>query len=194
VPRPSGQSNESSATSILILVGMRGSGKTTVGRQLASSLDVRFIDTDGLVEQRGEKSIATIFRDQGEASFRALERAVVASLTEHDEALIVATGGGVVLEEDNRRDLARLGTVVFLDAPPRVLAQRIHGSGRPSLLKLEPSDEVELLATYRRPLYMEIADFVLDATQPVERIVAQLTALWQNRHHNGASHRTQQPQ
>jgi len=178
VPTPSKRQNRSSQALSLILVGMRGSGKTTVGRMLALKLDVPFVDTDDLVEERAATSIEAIFRDQGESVFRTLEQEAIASLEKPHEILVVATGGGAVLDPGNRRILAALGTVVFLDAPAQILTRRIRGSQRPSLLKLNLDEEITVLLDRRRPLYMDLADFVLDATEPVDHIVAAITDIW----------------
>lgn len=114
------------------LIGMMGSGKTSTGLLAASRLGVEFLDTDELAEARAGEAIEDLWAARGEAVFRELERSVIADLAEREG--IVATGGGVVLDEQNRETMRRSGVVVWLEASPGVLSDRVGvSSGRPLL-------------------------------------------------------------
>ncbi len=146
----------------LILVGMMGAGKTTVGRLLARRLKRAYYDSDEEIERRCGVRIPVIFDIEGEAGFRARESQVIAELCALD-GIVLATGGGAVLAEANRRCLASRGTVVYLHARPPHLWQRVrHDRNRPLLATPEPQKKLEELYAARDPLYREIADLVVD--------------------------------
>ena len=109
------------------LIGMMGSGKTTVGALLADRTRRPFHDVDRTVQARMGSTIAALWEREGEDAFRALEAAVIAELAEGDAA-IISTGGGAILRESNRQAMRRTGTVVWLDAEPSVLAARLNGA------------------------------------------------------------------
>lgn len=144
----------------IVLVGLMGTGKTTVGRRLARRLDRRFVDLDAEVEAAAGASIPEIFATQGEAAFRRAETEALASTLASEEDVVVATGGGVVVAETNR-DLLTAATdtvVVWLDAPVDALMERVDGGGatRP-LLAEDPRGVLMRLATEREPLYTAVA-------------------------------------
>ena len=146
----------------LILVGMMGAGKTTVGRLLARRLKRVFYDSDEEIERRCGVRIPVIFDIEGEAGFRVRESQVVAELCALDKA-VLATGGGVVLSDENRRRIAAHGTVVYLHARPPHLWQRVrHDRNRPLLATADPQKRLEELYAERDPLYREVADVVID--------------------------------
>ena len=146
----------------LILVGMMGAGKTTVGRLLARRLKRQFLDSDLEIERRCGVRIPVIFDIEGEAGFRARETQVIAELSAL-EGIVLATGGGVVLAEQNRHQLASRGTVVYLHARPGHLWLRVrHDRNRPLLATPNPQKRLEELYAERDPLYREVADIVLD--------------------------------
>lgn len=158
----------------LYLIGMMGSGKSTVGRLLAAQLGYGFLDLDQIIEQVSGQSVADIFAEQGEAHFRALETQVLAAVSPYT-CKVVATGGGVVLARPNWGYL-HYGIVVWLDAPIEVLLKRIEQQPgkRPLLAGGDLRDRLQELLAQRSFLYDE-ADVWVDASadEPVE--VARLT-------------------
>lgn len=146
----------------LILVGMMGAGKTTVGRLLARRLKRSFYDSDEEIERRCGVRIPVIFDIEGEAGFRARETQVIAELCALDNA-VLATGGGAVLAEENRRVIAARGIVVYLHARPPHLWQRVRRDrNRPLLATAAPQKKLEEFYAERDPLYREVADLVVD--------------------------------
>lgn len=146
----------------IFLVGLMGAGKTTVGRQLAAELGKTFCDTDHEVEQRTGVKISLIFDIEGEAGFRAREAQVVDQLTRLS-GVVLATGGGAVLDPVSRSRLAERGVVVYLHGQPRDLWQRIrHDKSRPLLQNTDALQKLQDLYLKRDPLYREIADIVVD--------------------------------
>ncbi|WP_292364308.1 MULTISPECIES: shikimate dehydrogenase [unclassified Methanoculleus] len=144
----------------IVLVGFRGTGKTSVGRILADRLGLPFYDTDALVEQRAAMPIPEIFRRAGEPHFRALEREVVTSLRNAEG--VIGTGGGAVCDPANVADLRWHGTVFLLAAAPEVVHERIAGSDRPGLTGLPPEEEVRALLARRKEAYLGAADACID--------------------------------
>ena len=163
--------------SSLILVGMMGAGKTTVGRLLARRLKRSFYDADEEIERRCGVRIPVIFDIEGEAGFRARETQVIAELCALTNA-VLATGGGAVLAEENRRVIAARGTVVYLHARVQHLWQRVrHDRNRPLLATADPRKKLDALYTERDPLYREVADLVVDTgKQSVQALAKELLA------------------
>jgi shikimate kinase len=144
------------------MVGMMGAGKTTVGRMLARKLRLRFVDSDHEVEARCGVSVPVIFDLEGEAGFRAREAQVIADLTA-SKGIVLATGGGVVLNEQNRERLAQSGTVIYLRARPEDLYRRVRGDrNRPLLATPDPLGRLRELYAQRDPLYQSIAHITVD--------------------------------
>jgi shikimate kinase len=138
----------------LFLVGMMGSGKTTVGRLLAADLGYQFFDTDTLIEQLAGQTVTEIFATAGEAEFRRLETQVLAELSAYKQ-LVVATGGGIVLQLQNWSYL-RHGLVIWLDAPVQTLYERLQGDrSRPLLVAPDPLLKLQDLLIHRQPLYAQ---------------------------------------
>lgn len=149
----------------VVLIGLMGAGKTTVGRALARHLDRDFIDADVALAEITDRTIPDIFATDGEEGFRAIEADVLEELLEHHQPAVIATGGGVVLRDDNRCRLAAPEvTVVWLDASPAFLASRVEGrTHRPLLNGDEPArDVLARLRAERGPLYAEVADIIVD--------------------------------
>jgi shikimate kinase len=161
----------------LILIGMMGAGKTTVGRLLARRLKRAYYDSDEEVERRCGVRIPVIFDIEGEAGFRAREIQAISELCVL-EGMVLATGGGAVLAEENRRRLAASGTVVYLHARPGYLWQRVrHDRNRPLLATPDPQKKLEELYAARDPLYREIANIVMDTgKQSVQTLARDLLA------------------
>ena len=149
----------------IVLVGYRASGKSTVGRLLASRAGWPFLDSDAEVEARAGRSIADIFADGGEPTFRDLEEEAIEALCAQQAEAILATGGGAVVRPANRERLRRFGEVVYLRAPAPVLADRLRraGGARPALTSEGLVAEVAAVLEAREPLYQEVADLVIDA-------------------------------
>lgn len=146
----------------LVLVGMMGSGKTTVGRQLAARLGWAFRDSDSMVEASTGSTVAELFAAQGEAGFRSEESRVLAEALSRPGPAVVSAAGGVVLSPDNRALLARSGAVVWLRADPQLLVRRVgSGQGRP-LLDADPATALLELYEARRPLYESVAQITVD--------------------------------
>jgi shikimate kinase len=159
----------------IFLVGLMGAGKTTVGRQLAQRLGKRFVDTDHDIEARTGVRIATVFEIEGEAGFRQREAEAIDRLTQEDN-VVLATGGGAVLDESNRERLKTRGFVVYLHGVPRDLWQRMrHDKSRPLLNNVDPAQKLKELYAVRDPLYREVADLIVDTgKQSVSMLMRQL--------------------
>lgn len=166
----------------IFLVGLMGSGKTTIGRQLAKRLGKRFVDSDHEIEARTGASIPLIFDIEGEASFRRREADVIRDLSAQ-RGIVLATGGGAVLDAGTRARLAERGTVIYLRAHVNSILQRVaHDKNRPLLRTADPRRTLETLTAQREPLYREVAHLVIDTGRPnvqsmVQTILEQLAAL-----------------
>ena len=146
----------------LVLVGLMGAGKTTVGAACATRLARPFVDTDDIVEANTGMSVSDVFAEQGEAGFRQLERRAVADACATPTPAVIACGGGAVLDGDNRRRLHQAGFVVWLQAAPATLMARVKdGSERP-LLQGRGTATLERLATVRAAAYEAAADALVD--------------------------------
>jgi shikimate kinase len=150
----------------IFLIGYRGTGKSTVARYLAGRLRYDSIDADEEIERRAGKSIAAIFAEDGEASFRDLESRLVVEMARVPRT-IVALGGGAVLRETNRTAIRAAGPVVWLTAPVDVIVARLAADPatagrRPNLTKTGGREEVEALLAERTPLYRECATLTVD--------------------------------
>jgi 3-dehydroquinate synthase len=159
-----------------------GAGKTTIGRLLARRLNRCFVDSDHEIEARTGASVPWIFEIEGEANFRRREADVIRELTAQ-RGLVLATGGGAVLNPESRRLLAERGTVIYLRASVNsILVRTSHDKNRPLLQTADPRKKLEDLTAQREPLYREIADLVIDTGRPnvqsmVQTILDQLAAI-----------------
>ena len=164
----------------IFLIGPMGVGKSTIGRQLASLLGKNFMDTDHEIEKRTGVDIPTIFDIEGEEGFRKREAAIVNEMTSGSN-LVLATGGGVILREDNRRALRR-GFVVYLSASLGTLVERTRrDKSRPLLQNTDKQKKIEQLMAERDPIYREESDLIVEtdgrsAKAVAKEIVDQLKA------------------
>lgn len=165
----------------ILLVGMMGAGKTTVGRLLAQRLGWRHMDSDEQVQLATGLTVPEIFAGLGEAAFRAEEAKALARALANDVPSVISVAGGAVLDPDNRRRLRQGGLVTWLRARSDTLGQRVgDGAGRP-LLGQVPEEALRRLDDARRPLYAELAQVVVDVdglapAQVAERILAAVLA------------------
>lgn len=167
----------------IILIGMKSSGKTTVGKIVARKLGLRFTDVDAEVERRyleetGESlGFREIFQRHGKAHFRALETAALTALATAPNRwpIVLATGGGLPLAEENRPLIRQMGFVVFLDVAPAVLLGRIVAGGIPAFFPYpeDPARSLDELLTARRPIYQSLANFTATFSNESAETIAQ---------------------
>jgi len=159
----------------IYLVGLMGAGKTSVGRVLAKRLDKKFVDSDQEIEHRTGVRVPVIFEIEGEEGFRRRESAVIAELVRLS-GIVLATGGGAVLDPENRRALHSTGIVIYLRAEPRELWMRTrHDRNRPLLRTADPLAKLEELHRIRDPLYREVAHLIVDTgSQAIRNLVGRL--------------------
>jgi shikimate kinase len=151
---------------VISLIGLPGSGKSTVGRQLSRRLQVPFSDSDHVIEQRLGCSIREYFEREGEASFRDLEQSVIDDLTQTPTG-VLSTGGGVILRPANRDNLHTRTHVIYLNSSPDELFRRLrHDKSRPLLQVADPLQRLRDLHAQRDPLYRETAHFSVDTGRP----------------------------
>jgi shikimate kinase len=157
----------------LFLVGPMGAGKTTIGRFLADSLQLEFVDLDAVIEDRCGANIPWIFDVEGEAGFRKRESRVLEEIASQ-QGILLATGGGAVLAEGNRHILKQQGYVVYLSASVGQLLERTaHDRNRPLLQVDNPREVIEKLIEERDPLYREVADLVVVTEKRKPQLVAE---------------------
>lgn len=162
----------------LVLIGYRGTGKSTVGRILAERSGRRLLDADREIEARSGRSIRSIFAESGEPAFRDWEERTLAELTAEHPGAILATGGGAVLREANRRRLRDFGYIAWLTADPAELARRLEAdrpglADRPALTAAGTLDEIARVLAARAPLYAGLADVVIPTDERDPRQVAE---------------------
>jgi shikimate kinase len=164
----------------IALVGLPGSGKTTVGKLLARRLGLDFVDSDQVIEERVGCPIRSYWEQQGEQAFRDLEETTIQDLTAQSRGMVLATGGGSVLRESNRQRLRAGARVVYLRSSPEQVYSRVrHNRNRPLLQVDDPMERLRSLHAQRDPLYRETAHIVVDTARPslqalVQMIVMQL--------------------
>lgn len=164
---------------IITLVGYRGCGKSSVGPALAARLGWDAADADTEIERRSGLTIRDIFRTQGEPGFRRIEREVISELLAGRD-VVLAAGGGAVLNAETRREMTSAGPVVWLQASAETILERIQADSssdarRPSLTDSDPRTEVESLLAVREPLYREVATFAVSTdARPIREIVDEI--------------------
>jgi shikimate kinase len=161
----------------LFLTGPMGAGKSTIGRQLAKQLGMTFLDSDHEIESRTGVDIPLIFEIEGEPGFRKRERAIIDELTRKPD-IVLATGGGAILDPDNRNHLCQRGRIIYLHTPVDVqLARTANDRHRPLLQTEDPRQRLEELMQVREPLYRETADLVINTVgKRVRDVVREITA------------------
>lgn len=159
----------------IFLVGPMGAGKTTIGKLLASELAYNFVDSDREIEQRAGADISWIFDVEGEAGFRKRECNVIADLAEGDR-LVIATGGGAVLNDNTRKIMQSHGFTVYINAPLKVLLERTsQDKSRPLLQVKDPESSFRKILEEREHLYQEVANIQLSShSLSSKQIVAEI--------------------
>ena len=146
----------------IIFVGLMGSGKTTIGKHISKALEMDFLDTDHAIEAKTGVNIATIFELEGEEGFRLREQNLLMDIIDQQK-MVIATGGGIVLREKNRQLLQQLGRVVYLRSNLKDLILRLKDDNtRPLIQNVDLAKKFNDLIKEREPLYMEIADFIIN--------------------------------
>ena len=165
-------------TTTIACIGLPGSGKSTIGRQLAKRLDVRFFDSDLVIERRIGCSIREFFEREGEEAFRDIEQEVMSELTQHGQC-VLSTGGGVVLRQTNRDNLRQRCKTIYLHSAPEEVFRRLrHDQNRPLLQVADPLARLQELYTLRDPLYREATHFVVETGRPsVSSLVSLIISL-----------------
>lgn len=161
----------------IVLVGFMGTGKSVVGKHIAKQLNMRFISTDDVIEEREKRPIAEIFEKSGEPYFRKVERQVVKEASELENA-VIAAGGGVMLNEENVLNLKKKGTIACLNATPEIIYERTKKyKSRPLLNVDNPILKIKGLLEYRKPFYAK-ADYQIDTSnKTVQEVVKEVIAL-----------------
>lgn len=161
----------STSATHVVLVGMMGTGKSTVGRRVARELHRPFVDSDDEIVARSGRRVTEIFATDGEAAFRDIESSVMADLLTAAEPTVIAAAGGAVLDPSTRSLMGTNGTVVWMQAPVGVLVDRTRrGTHRPALAE-DPEGTLERMESDRSALYAEVADITVDSSQPVDAVV-----------------------
>ena len=146
----------------IILVGLMGSGKTTIGKQLSKSLERKFLDTDHAIEEKTGVDVSTIFELEGEKGFRSREHNFLRDL-KGSQKLVIATGGGIVLSSENRDLLKEIGCIVYLRSNIKDLVSRLkNDKTRPLIQSVNLSQKISDLFNERDPLYLAVADYIID--------------------------------
>lgn len=162
----------------IVLFGFMGTGKTSVGRILAGKLGLRFIDMDVVIEERQKKSISSIFAEEGEQAFRKMERDLVRELA-GGSGMVIATGGGVVLNRVNVDDFARTGLAVCLRATPEDILDRLkEDTTRPLLAEGDKMQKVAALLEKRRPFYESVPVQVDTSGLTVEQVADRILSIY----------------
>jgi shikimate kinase len=160
----------------IVLIGYRCAGKTVVGKQLAGRLQRRFVDTDDLIEERQGVPISDIVKSRGWGHFRKLERNTIEEISNEDN-LIIAPGGGAVLDTDNVKALRKNGFIIWLKADKQTLLKRLNqdsgtNTRRPPLTGKETSEELKEVMSLREPIYERVSETKVDtSTLNVEAVV-----------------------
>ncbi len=160
-------------TENIYLIGLMGAGKTTIGRQLAKALRLPFYDSDKAIEEQTGVDITTIFEYEGEEGFRGREQNMIQELTSID-GIVLATGGGAILRDENRKALKENGFVVYLQCSVDKILQRTKRDNQRPLLNTDnPRERIETLFSEREALYLSCADFKIETSTMQSKAVVQ---------------------
>jgi shikimate kinase len=159
----------------IALIGFMGTGKTAVGEVLAKKLDRKFVELDSLIEQKAGKSIPDIFQQEGEVAFRELEVEATRNIA-REEYLVIACGGGIVLNKINIDRLKESAVMVYLTASPGVILKRVSGDeGRPLLRTDDKALKIRGLLSFRKPFYERAADITINTSKlDIDALVEQI--------------------
>ena len=164
----------------IVLIGYMGSGKSTIGEKTARSLGMEFLDTDALIEAQEGMTISELFAQKGEAYFRQKETQVIKELNKEQKKIVLATGGGLPMKEENQALLKELGIVVYLKASVDTLVERLkEDKTRPLLREGDLRKKIETMLEIRNPIYEKVADIVLETdTKSIYETICCLEQLW----------------
>ena len=169
----------------IVLIGYRGSGKSAVGRRLAARLKMRFVDIDDLIEERQGVPISDIVKSHGWGHFRKLERSTIEEISKED-CLIIAPGGGAVLDTDNAEALRSNGFIIWLKADKQILLRRLNqdpgtNTRRPTLTGKGTSEELKEVMSLREPIYERVSEIQIDtSTIDVETVVENILTVFKD--------------
>lgn len=163
----------------IILIGYRGTGKTTIGKILAERLSFKFISTDEEIEKFTNKKISEIVKEKGWNYFRMIEEEIVEKIcSTWKKEVVIATGGGTIISEKNRKNLKKIGKIIYLTSDPKIIEKRIKNSERPSLIGNEKItlEEIKQTLKEREKIYSTLSDFTIDTSyltidEIVEKII-----------------------
>ncbi len=160
-------------TNNIILIGPMGTGKTTIGRQLAKNLSVSFYDSDHEIEKRTGVKIALIFEIEGEEGFRRRETQILNELSQMNN-IVLSTGGGAVTRAENRKTLKNNGHIIYLKSSPEILFKRTaDDKNRPLLQTDDRLSQIKKILAEREPIYIEMADEIIDSEKKSSKQIIQ---------------------
>jgi shikimate kinase len=165
----------------IVILGFMATGKTSVAKELSNRLGMKYISTDELIEKEEKRTIPQIFKEYGEPYFRKLERKVVKQISKIDN-LVIDTGGGVVLNEDNIKDLRKNGILFCLKANPEIILRRTQkDSYRPLLRTNDKLSRIEELLQERQPYYNKIENSIDTSNMTIQRVVEKIIRILKSR-------------
>lgn len=166
----------------IILIGFMGTGKSSVGTNLANALSMKFLDTDNEIEKRCQMTISELFQSKGEEAFRFMETNLLIEYQETLNQTVISTGGGMPLRAENASLLREIGYVIFLKTSKEVTYQRLkHDTTRPLLQCEDPLGAIEQMLKIRVPIYEALADMVLETKdKSVDMIVQEILLMQEN--------------
>ena len=168
----------------IILVGLMGAGKSTIGRSLAKKLKKGFYDSDRVIEERTGVDIATIFEIEGEEGFRNREAQVIKELCQLKN-IVLATGGGSILRDENRENMKEFGQVIYLSTTAELLYSRIrHDKSRPLMQTSNPLETLKKLLQDREPFYKEVSDVIITTGRQKATLIVKRVEEALNKHNS----------